>query len=307
MAVTPDARATARVAPTGDGADSPLVRYDRAAFRVARSVIGVYSTSFGLATRLLPARERQHIRNVYALVRLADEIVDGVAAAAGLDRDEVRATIEAFEAETYRAMRTGYSANPVIHAFASTARECGIEQVIVSPFFTSMRMDLAVETHTADSVAVYIDGSAEVVGLMCLRVFTVGRHVSKVRGDELERGARALGAAFQKVNFLRDLAADADGLGRTYFPGVDVTRFDEVTKHRLLDDIESDLATAAIAIALLPHGARRAVGLAHALFAELAVRLRRTPAERLRTSRVRVPDPVKLQLAALALADRLPR
>ncbi|WP_158589953.1 phytoene/squalene synthase family protein [Amnibacterium setariae] len=286
----------------------PLERYDRAAARSSAVVIGEYSTSFGLAVRLLPAPTRAHIRNVYALVRLADEVVDGVAEAAGVTADRIAEALDELEADTYRAMATGYSTNLVVHAFASSARAVGIEREIVTPFFTSMRMDLQRTSHTDASFAEYVDGSAEVVGLMCLRAFVAAGPVrTSEQLDVLERGARRLGAAFQKVNFLRDLAADADGLGRAYFPGVDVTRIDEATKERLLADIDEDLAAAAAALPLLEPGPRRAVALAHGLFAELADRIRATPAETLRTTRIRVPDPAKARLAALAVAGRLPR
>ncbi|MBW4041238.1 MAG: squalene/phytoene synthase family protein [Acidobacteria bacterium] len=287
---------------------SPLERYGRAAARSSAVVIGEYSTSFALAVRLLPGRTRAHIRNVYALVRLADEVVDGVAAAAGVPADRIAAALDDLEVDTYRAMQTGYSTNLVVHAFASTAREVGIEQEIVTPFFTSMRMDLVRASHTDATFAEYVDGSAEVVGLMCLRAFVAeGAPRSPQELAILESGARRLGAAFQKVNFLRDLAADSEGLGRAYFPGVDVTRLDEQTKLRLLTDIDADLAAAAAALPLLERGPRRAVALAHGLFEELAVRIRATPAETLRTTRIRVPDPAKARLAALAVVGRLPR
>ena len=287
---------------------SPLERYGRAAARSSAVVIGEYSTSFGLAVRLLPASTRGHIRNVYALVRLADEVVDGVAAAAGVPADRIAAALDDLEADTYRAMETGWSTNLVVHAFALSARAVGIEQAIVTPFFTSMRMDLQRASHTDASFAEYVDGSAEVVGLMCLRAFVAaGPARTPTQLVVLESGARRLGAAFQKVNFLRDLAADSEGLGRAYFPGVDVTHLDETTKLRLLADIDADLAAAAAALPLLERGPRRAVALAHGLFEELAVRIRATPAETLRTSRIRVPDPAKARLAALAVAGRLPR
>jgi phytoene/squalene synthetase len=289
-------------------AASPLERYERAAWRSSAVVIGEYSTSFGLATRLLPGTARRHVRNVYALVRLADEIVDGVAVQSGLGREEVAAALDALEAETYRAMTTGYSTNLVVHAFAATARSVGIDGRLVRPFFTSMRMDLDHVEHSPESFATYVYGSAEVVGLMCLRAFLAeAPPPSATDLVVLETGARRLGAAFQKVNFLRDLAADAGGLGRAYFPGVAPANLDEATKQALLDDIEADLDAAAATLPLLRRGPRRAVALAHGLFAELAERIRRTPADRLVTTRVRVPDPVKLRLAALATADLLPR
>jgi phytoene synthase len=287
---------------------TPLERSGRAAVRSSAVVIGEYSTSFGLAVRLLPVPTRAHIRNVYALVRLADEVVDGVAAAAGMPPDRIAAALDDLEADTYRAMESGYSTNLVVHAFARTAREVGIERGIVTPFFTSMRMDLERASHTDASFAEYVDGSAEVVGVMCLRAFVAaGSPRTPEQLAVLESGARRLGAAFQKVNFLRDLAADSEGLGRAYFPGVDVTRLDEPTKLRLLADIDADLAAAAAALPLLERGPRRAVALAHALFEELALRIRATPAATLRTSRIRVPDPAKARLAALAVAGRLPR
>jgi phytoene/squalene synthetase len=171
-----------------------------------------------------------------------------------------------------------------------------------------MRMDLDHAVHSPESFAAYVYGSAEVVGLMCLRAFLAESPTPSAADlATLETGARRLGAAFQKVNFLRDLAADAGGLGRAYFPGVGPGDLDEATKHALLDDIEADLDAAAATLPLLRRGPRRAVALAHGLFAELADRIRRTPAARLATTRVRVPDPVKLRLAALAAADRLPR
>lgn len=289
-------------------AATPLERYERAAWRSSAVVIAEYSTSFGLATRMLPAATRRHIRNVYALVRLADEVVDGVAVESGLGRDEVAAALGTLEADTYRAMATGYSTNLVVHAFAATARSVGIDEDMVRPFFTSMRMDLDHAEHSPESFATYVYGSAEVVGLMCLRAFLADAPAPSAADlTVLENGARRLGAAFQKVNFLRDLAADAGALGRAYFPGVGPADLDEATKHALLDDIDADLAAAAATLPLLGPRPRRAVALAHGIFAQLAERIRRTPAERLVTTRVRVPDPVKLRLAALAAVDRLPR
>lgn len=287
---------------------TPLQRYGRAAARSSAVVIAEYSTSFALAVRLLPGTTRGHVRNIYALVRLADEIVDGVAAAAGVPEQAIAASLDALEADTDQAMVTGWSSNLVVHAFAGSARAVGIEQAIVTPFFTSMRMDLTRTTHTDATFAQYVDGSAEVVGLMCLRAFVAaGPPRTAAQLGVLESGARRLGAAFQKVNFLRDLAADADGLGRAYFPGVDVASIDETTKLRLVDDIDADLAAAALALPLLQPGPRRAVALAHALFAALNDRLRATPAATLRATRIRVPDPEKARLAALAVAGRLPR
>lgn len=280
----------------GDGGPR-LSLYDDVAEQTAGLVIRRYSTSFGMASRLLGPRVRQHVENIYALVRVADEIVDGGAEEAGLDRLAAARVLNAYETEVERALVEGYSADLVVHAFARTARAAGFGEELTKPFFASMRADLNETVHDEESFARYVYGSAEVVGLMCLAVFVRGRDYADDERATLVAGARALGAAFQKVNFLRDLAADHDKLGRSYFPGVDVSRLTEDQKNVLLDDIDADLAAAEATLPLLPRDSRRAVALAQRLFAELSRRLRRTPAEVLITTRVRVPDPVKLRIA----------
>lgn len=285
----------------GDGGPR-LSLYDDVAQQTASLVIRRYSTSFGMASRLLGANVRQDVENVYALVRVADEIVDGGAEEAGLDRLAAGRLLNAYEDETERALEEGYSADLVVHAFARTARSAGFGSELTKPFFASMRADLHETVHDDESFATYVYGSAEVVGLMCLRVFLRGETRTAAELETLETGARALGAAFQKVNFLRDLAADSEKLGRSYFPGIDVSRLTEDEKTRLLDDIDADLAAAAATLPLLPASARRAVALAQRLFAELSRRLRRTPAPELTRTRVRVPDPVKLRIALAAAA-----
>jgi phytoene/squalene synthetase len=274
--------------------------YDRVAEEAASIVIRRYSTSFGLAARLLGPEVRQPVENIYALVRVADEIVDGPATEAGLDIVAAARALNELERETNDAMDSGFSSNLIVHAFALTARQFDFGREYTEPFFESMRMDLSAKEHDQTSFDRYVYGSAEVVGLMCLAVFVPSP------SDELVTGARALGAAFQKVNFLRDLAADFDTLGRSYFPGVSVESFDEATKVRLLDDIDADLAVSAHVVPLLPASSRKAVALAQGLFAELSRRLRTTPASELRTTRVRVPNPVKLRIAAGALAGTKP-
>ena len=280
--------------------------YDRVAEETAAIVIRRYSTSFGLASRLLGDDVRQHVQNIYALVRVADEIVDGSGEAAGLDRLATGRALNALETETELAIEIGFSANLVAHAFALTARETGFGRELTAPFFESMRMDLTATEHDQSSFERYVYGSAEVVGLMCLRAFLQHHSTTADERARFEAGARALGAAFQKVNFLRDLAADFDALGRSYFPGVRVDVFTEHDKLRLLDDIDADLAVSAATVPLLPRSSRRAVALAQGLFAELSRRLRVTPVERLRTTRVRVPNPVKARIALVAASGRLP-
>ncbi|KAA9110276.1 phytoene/squalene synthase family protein [Microbacterium rhizomatis] len=278
-----------------------LALYDKTARDAAAAVIASYSTSFGMASRLLGPRVRPHVRNVYALVRVADEIVDGPAAAAGLSPEAERFVLDELEAETLTAVDRGFSANLIVHAFAATARECGIGADLIRPFFASMRTDLTTHTHDAASHDEYVYGSAEVVGLMCLQAFVnAGRQHPVVPADDLIDGARRLGAAFQDVNFLRDHADDSEGLGRDYL-GLGTAG---QTRASVLDRIDGDLAAASAVIPRLPADCRRAVAVAHDLFAELATRLRRQGDS---GTRVRVPDPVKAVLAARAVLGLSPR
>ncbi|MGO1598044.1 MAG: phytoene/squalene synthase family protein [Brachybacterium sp.] len=274
----------------------PTARYDRVAQRSAGCVIAGYSTSFGWATRLLEEPVRTHVRSIYALVRIADETVD--------DPDptfpaaERSRLLEGLAAETARAVAGARSTNLVVQAFALTARRSGIGPSLIDPFFDSMRADLSVAEHDEASLAEYVHGSAEVVGLMCLRVFLDGDDAAYAR---LAPAASALGAAFQKVNFLRDLAEDHDELGRTYVPGLEIDRFDDAMRDRLLDDIDADLAHAATALPHLPASSRRAVTAAHGFYSALSRRLRATPAPQIRRTRVRVPDHGKALIVARAV------
>ncbi|WP_448004352.1 phytoene/squalene synthase family protein [Agromyces bauzanensis] len=279
------------------GEAGALGRYDAAAEASAAVVIAKYSTSFGAAARLLDPASRRRIRSIYALVRVADEIVDGTARAAGLSEAELLAVLDDLEIETETALRRGYSANLVVHAFATTARDAGIDERLTRPFFASMRRDLDPAPLGIDEVGPYIHGSAEVVGLMCLAVFLMGEPADAARRERLEEGAVHLGAAFQKINFLRDLAVDWHELGRNYFPWLDPDGFTEADKARILDDIDRDLDIAGRSIWELPRRARTAVAAAHGLFAKLAARCRATPAERLIATRIRVPDGEKLVIA----------
>ena len=280
--------------------------YTDVAEQTASLVIRRYSTSFGMASKLLGPAVRQGVENVYALVRVADEIVDGGADEAGLDAVAAARLLNDLERDTERALEDGYSANLVVHAFARTARAAGFGAELTEPFFASMRMDLSKTEHDAESFRRYVYGSAEVVGLMCLRIFVghpardTGREYSHDELATLEAGARALGSAFQKINFLRDLGSDLESLGRSYFPGVDVANLTDIQKHALLDGIDVELELAASSLPLLPRSSRRAVALAHGLFAELSRRIRATPASALVGTRVRVPDLVKLRIAITA-------
>jgi phytoene/squalene synthetase len=276
-----------------------LALYDQTATDASATVISRYSTSFGLACRLLGPRPRPHVRNVYALARVADEVVDGPAAEAGLDDESLRFVLEELEAECLAAIERGFSVNLVVHAFARTARECGIEPALVESFFASMRTDLVTTRHDASSHDSYVYGSAEVIGLMCVQVFVnAGVRHPVAPPPEWVDGARRLGAAFQDVNFLRDIEHDRSVLGRDYLGAAG-----PVERAAVLHRIDEDLAAAARVIPELPADCRRAVTAAHDLFAELAARLRADHGD----ARVRVPDTVKVRLAARALMGFAPR
>lgn len=273
---------------------SGLGLYTRVARASSARVIRAYSTSFGLASLLLTRPVRDRIADVYALVRVADEIVDGPAEEAGMGAAQKRAHLDAFEQETFAAMRSGFSANLVVHAFAATARDVGITDDLVSDFFAAMRTDIAPPASFDDvSYRRYIHGSAEVVGSMCVRVFAQEKPGTRIDA-ELDEGARRLGAAFQKVNFLRDLADDCDRLGRSYLPGVDPDAITDAQKDAVVADIEADLAIAWRAMVRLPPRARRATAAAAGLFGRLNEQLRAAPAAEIRRRRVSVPTIVKI-------------
>lgn len=297
-------------APDATKLPTGLALYTRAAELSSNQVIAAYSTSFGMAARLLGGSVRQAVRNIYALVRVADEIVDGSAAEAAVEaqaRGGVPVVpgkaLDELETETYTALATGFSTNLVVHAFARTANECNFGRELIEPFFFSMRQDLTEQHHNQASFERYVYGSAEVVGLMCLAAFIRygKRDFSHEQKLEMARGARALGSAFQKVNFLRDLAADFKKLGRSYFPNVTVANFTEAEKVRLVDDIDADLAISAAILPMLPWSSRRAVAAAQLLFAELNNQIASTPATELIERRISVPTFKKLALLAKAI------
>ncbi|MGJ3190492.1 phytoene synthase [Paenarthrobacter nitroguajacolicus] len=290
-------------------ADTSFIHFTRTAERAANQVIAAYSTSFGLACKLLGARHRQHVRNIYALVRVADELVDGVTAEAGLSYQEQSEALDHFIDETHRAVKLGYSSDLIIHAFAQTARVAGIEQDLIDPFFASMRTDLG-ERSAAPAAPLrfdseahqgYVHGSAEVVGLMCLRVFMRDENIDDGDSAALEYGASRLGAAFQNINFLRDLADDTIRLGRSYLGTTD--HLEDRERMEWVRTIRAQLADANAVIPLLPRDARAAVRSALALFAALTDRIEQTTVDELYRSRVRVPDRVKAGLAARAVAS----
>jgi phytoene/squalene synthetase len=286
-----------------------LELYTNASEKAASAVIEAYSTSFGTAVSLLAPKYRQHVANIYALVRVADEVVDGSAAEAKKAGGSVdpAVAIDELEKEVYRSLRARYSTNLIVHAFAKTANEAGIGRDLIKPFFDSMRTDLWKTKHDQRSFEQYIYGSAEVIGLMCLKVFMIGENYSNPDIATMTNGAKALGAAFQKVNFLRDLAADNKGLGRSYFPGLDPKSLTNEKRDELVADIRKDLKVAAKSIRILPKGAQRAVGTAQMLFQVLNDLISITPASKLMTTRIRVPDWYKVVMVVRVIFGWYPR
>lgn len=265
--------------------------YTATSYELAERMTKRYSTSFAMSSSLFDANIRPHIYAVYGMVRIADEIVDTYR---GID---AREQLAAFQQEVHEALAATYCTNPILHAFADTCRKYSIGADLIDPFFDSMRMDLAIHTYTQKDYERYIYGSAEVVGLMCLKVFVDG---DRERYDGLRSSAQALGAAYQKVNFLRDIAADYKELGRVYFPGVEFDAFDDHTKEVIQEDIARDFSRADEGIAHLPEVARRAVALSRRYYGHLLQEISRVSAREIKTRRVRVSNVKKVWLYMLA-------
>jgi len=260
--------------------------YTKTSYKLARTVTLDYSTSFSKSSQLFSADIRDHIYAIYGLVRVADEIVDTYK---GKDMAQI---LKDLETETLQSLKTGFSPNPLVHAFVTTAKRFNIGSDLIKPFFKSMDMDIESKTYTPKLYADYIYGSAEVIGLMCLKVFCDDEKQYK----KLEPGARALGAAYQKVNFLRDIKADYDERGRVYFPDVTYETFDDHHKEAIVKDIKKDFKKAQVAVAELPANSRQAVALSFAYYSELLNKLEQTSAEKIKAGRIRVNNTKKLQL-----------
>lgn len=263
--------------------------YTKTSYQLAQQLTLQYSTSFGKSISLFSTKIRPHIFAIYALARIADEIVDTYNGTV-----KVKAKLlNELEAEVAQAVKNQYSANPIVHAFALTAKAYDITSDLIDPFFASMRFDLEKTTYTKEIYQTYIFGSAEVIGLMCLKVFCEG---DKKLYKKLVPGAKALGSAYQKVNFLRDIASDFEDRGRVYFPGVQFDMFNEVDKAAIVAEINQELIIAKKALQSLPNSSRNAVLLSYSYYLELLRRIEKTPAEKLKTTRIRVPDTKKVAL-----------
>ena len=261
--------------------------FDRISARSSKMVTRTYSTSFSLGIFFLNGKFHESIYGIYGFVRLADEIVDSFH---DFDKAEL---LKRFRADTQLAIQERISLNPILNSFQKCVHQYKIEQELIDAFLHSMEMDLTQSFHDKNSFNKYILGSAEVVGLMCLRVFTEGNNELY---EKLKPSAMYLGAAFQKVNFLRDLKQDYNQLGRAYFPGIDLDNFDYSQKIKIESDIESDFTLALNGIRNLPKGARLGVYVAFVYYKALFAKIKSVPAEKVMRERIRVPNNQKFGL-----------
>jgi phytoene/squalene synthetase len=250
-----------------------------------------YSTSFASAIRMLHRDLRAPICNIYGFVRLADEIVDT------FHEHDKAALLANFKSDTYAAIAQGISLNPILHSFQRTVNQYGIDHHLIEAFFRSMEMDLSQKKYDNRGYQEYIYGSAEVVGLMCLYVFCEG---DRQQYASLESAARSLGAAFQKVNFLRDIKADFNGLSRVYFPGCDFTNFTTADKRKIEADIYQDFRAAYGGIQQLPLKARFGVYVAYKYYLSLFKKIRSLEPKRVLESRIRIPNYRKAMIVVRA-------
>ena len=265
--------------------------FDQVSFDTSKLVTKKYSTSFSLAVKMLSPTIRSAIYNIYGFVRFADEIVDTFH---DYKKEEL---LNDFEKEYYKALENGISLNPILNSFQATVKRYNITDDLVSAFLKSMRADLSKTTYqTKEEYDEYIYGSADVVGLMCLKVFVDG---DEEQYDELKEAAMRLGSAFQKVNFLRDLKDDFELLNRTYFPNVDLASLDAVSKQLIIDEIENDFQYAFThGIIKLSPEAKFGVYMAYRYYRRLLKKLSNVPSSEIIETRVRISDPMKINLLA---------
>jgi 15-cis-phytoene synthase len=261
--------------------------FDKTTFQCSKLITINYSTSFSLGIKVLAKKFHNPIYGIYGFVRFADEIVDT------FHNHDRKMLLEDFKAETYKAIKEKISLNPVLNAFQLVVNEYQIQKELIEAFFKSMEMDLHEVAYDDATYNEYIYGSAEVVGLMCLQVFCEG---DKSRYNELQSAARKLGAAFQKVNFLRDITSDFQERGRIYFPGLDFSNFTSETKSNIEADIKADFDAALEGIVNLPKGASIGVYLAYLYYQKLFTKIKLCPVSRILNERVRVPDVEKILL-----------
>jgi len=264
--------------------------FDDVSFKCSKLVTKNYSTSFSLAVYMLSPSIRDAIYSIYGFVRFADEIVDSFH---GFDKENL---INDFEKEYYKAINTGISLNPILNSFQHTVKQYNISDDMIQAFLKSMKMDLIKsDYHSKEEYDDYIYGSADVVGLMCLKVFVSG---DDEKFDQLKTEAMRLGSAFQKVNFLRDLKDDNLVLNRNYFPGVDLNSFGESAKNMIIKEIEEDFKVAYQGILKLPLEAKFGVYTAFVYYKKLLKKLENTPCHEIGNARIRVSNYTKARLLA---------
>ncbi|MBT2163390.1 phytoene/squalene synthase family protein [Zobellia laminariae] len=264
--------------------------FDKVSYQCSQIVTESYSTSFTMATKMLSSCIRPDIYNIYGFVRFADEIVDT------FDQYDKEKLFNQFEASLKDALEQRISLNPILNSFQHTYHKYEIPYDLVDAFMKSMRMDLYKNVYKTDEeYKEYIYGSADVVGLMCLKVFVKG---DTEKYDSLKETAMALGSAFQKVNFLRDLKSDFEDLDRSYFPNTDLAMLDEASKTRIVNEIKADFELAYQGIIRLPNEAKFGVYTAYKYYYRLLKKLQRTPSLEIRTVRIRVPNYEKFGVLA---------
>ena len=256
----------------------------------SKNVTEKYSTSFSLATRMLDQSIRSDIYNIYGFVRFADEIVDT------FHQYPKKELFDRFEENLNHSLRNKISLNPILNSFQMTVNKYNIDLDLIKAFMRSMRWDLYKKKYlNKKDYKTYIYGSADVVGLMCLKVFVKG---DEKKYNDLRENAMSLGSAFQKVNFLRDLKNDHNILKRSYFPNVDLNTFDENSKEKIIKEIENDFKKGLVGIFKLPSEAKFAVYTAYKYYFKLLIKLKNTPSTRIKSSRIRVPNFEKFTVLA---------
>jgi phytoene synthase len=264
--------------------------FDEVSFQCSKGVTESYSTSFSLATKMLDTSIRSDIYNIYGFVRFADEIVDSFH---DYPKEEL---FNRFEEDLNLAIENKISLNPILNAFQHSFHKHAIDRELVDAFMRRMRWDLSKTTYLTDEdYKAYIYGSADVVGLMCLKVFVNGDNATYLH---LKNSAMALGSAFQKVNFLRDLKDDFEGLSRSYFPNINLKDFSEENKLTIIKEIEEDFKKGLEGIFQLPNSARFGVYTAYKYYARLLNKLKKTPSIDITSSRIRVPNYEKMGVLA---------
>lgn len=261
--------------------------FDNVSYRCSKLTTTSYSTSFSLGIKGLKRKFHNPIYAIYGFVRFADEIVDSFH---GYQKEELLAQ---FKQDTWTAIEAGISLNPILNSFQHVVHQYNIDRELIETFLRSMEMDLDQTAYDQAGFEEYILGSAEVVGLMCLKVFVEG---DEKKYEALKYNAMRLGSAFQKINFLRDLNADYVGLGRAYFPGIDIENLTDEAKQQIEADIAKDFHDGFEGIKRLPKGSRFGVYLAYMYYLALFRKIRSLPSSNILSERIRIPDPKKYAL-----------